>query len=246
MDIPRLAAFAAFSLALLPAAAQAEERGDWALQVTPYVWATGIGGDIRPFSGAPTLSIDRSFAEVLEDLDAAFFVSGFARYERFVLLGDVSYSESSRKGLVPPGLAAKGDLTQMSLTLAAGYRVVDNPDLTVDLLAGARHWQVEGSVKVPLLGVSASPELDFTDPIVAVRASLALAPQWSTTLYADFGGFGIGSEQTSQIAATLNYQATENIFLSAGYRLLNLDYRDGGTRIDMTMSGPLLGATWKF
>ena len=33
---------------------------------------------------------------------------------------------------------------------------------------------------------------------------------------------------------------------AAGYRQLNVDYRDGGTRLDVTMAGPILGATWRF
>lgn len=238
----------ALAVALLAGAApaMAQGTGDWVWQVTPYVWATGIGGDITPFTGAPTVSVDSSFSEVLKDLDAAFFLSGYARRERLVLLGDLSYSASSKEGLMPPGAPATGKLEQTSLTLAAGYRVIADDGVAVDLLAGARHWRIKGSVDVPLAGVSASPTFSFTDPIIAVRANVQLAPQWSTILYGDFGGFGVGSERTSQIVATVNYQMRDDFFLSAGYRALNVDYRDGGTRIDATMSGPIFGATWRF
>ncbi|NGM46050.1 outer membrane beta-barrel protein [Rhodobacter sp. SGA-6-6] len=227
-----------------PAAAQ--DTGDWVWQLTPYVWATGIDGDITPFTGAPTVSFDSSFSEVLKDLDAAFFLSGYARRDRFVLLGDLSYSASSKEGVVPPGAPATGKLEQTSLTLAAGYRVVAEDGLALDLLAGARHWRIKGSVDVPLAGLSASPTLSFTDPIIALRANVQIAPQWSAILYGDIGGFGVGSERTGQVVATVNYQLRDDVFLSAGYRALSLDYRDGGTRIDATMSGPIFGATWRF
>lgn len=238
----------AISLALsLPAgAALAQDSGDWVWQVTPYVWATGIDGEITPFTGAPTLSIDSSFSDVLEDLDGAFFLSGYARRDRLVLLGDFSYSASSRDGLVPPGAPASGELKQTSLTLAAGYRVVEEDGLALDLLGGLRHWRIKGSVDVPLAGVSVSPSSSFTDPIIALRANFRIAPQWSGILYADVGGFGVGSESTSQLVATVNYQARDNFFVSGGYRVLNVDYRDGGTTIDATMSGPIFGATWRF
>ncbi|TCM87095.1 hypothetical protein [Rhodovulum steppense] len=235
--------------ALLAAAcgpAAAQESPDWVWQVTPYAWAAGVGGDITPFGGAPTISFDSSFSEVLEDLDAAFFLSGYARRDRFVLLGDLSHSASSRSGLVPPGAPARGKLEQTSLTLAAGVRAVDEPGLSVDLLAGVRHWRIKGSVDVPLAGLSASPTRSFTDPVLALRANIALAPQWSAILYGDFGGFGVGSERTGQVVATLNRQLSDRVFLSAGYRALGVDYRDGGTRIDATMSGPLFGVTWRF
>ncbi|PKP75476.1 MAG: hypothetical protein CVT84_02905 [Alphaproteobacteria bacterium HGW-Alphaproteobacteria-6] len=244
---PASRAAVAAGLALMaggPAAAQ--DSGDWVWQVTPYVWATSVSGDITPFTGAPALSFDSSFSEVLEDLDAAFFLSGYARRDRFVLLGDLSYSKSSRDGLVPPGAPASGELEQISLTLAAGHRVIEEPRVAVDVLGGVRLWRIKGKVDVPLAGVSVSPSKSFTDPILAVRANLSLAPGWSAILYGDFGGLGIGSDQTSQVLATVNYQVSDRVFLSAGYRTLSVDFSEGGTRIDATMKGPLLGATWRF
>ena len=239
---------AMLALALLAGAApaMAQEAGEWVWQVTPYVWATGIGGDITPYADGPTVSFDSSFSEVVRDLDAAFFLSGYARRDRLVFLGDFSHSSSSRDGLLPGGLPAEGKLEQTSLTLAAGYRVVAGDGVAIDLLAGARHWRVKGSVTVPPAGLSVSPRATFTDPILAARANIRLAPRWSAILYGDIGGFGVGSERTSQIVATVNYQAGEDVFLSAGYRTLSVDYRDSGTRIDPRMSGPIFGATWRF
>lgn len=80
-----LAALAAATLAAAPAGAE-----EWNVQVTPYVWASGFGGDVTPFSGAPTLFFDKSFSEVMEDVDAAFFLAAYARKDRFVLLGDLT------------------------------------------------------------------------------------------------------------------------------------------------------------
>lgn len=228
-------------MASFPALAQ-----DWSGQVTPYVWAAGLGGSITPFTGAPTLSFDKSVSEVIRDSDGAFFLSGYARRGRLVVMGDFSWSSSSKTGTVPPGLPAEGKLTQRSLTLLAGWRAVENEQVTLDLLGGARAWSIKSSVTVAGGAMQASPGKDFVDPILAVRANIALAPQWSAVVYADFGGFGVGSEDTSQFLATVNYQVSDNLWLSAGYRHLNVDYRSGGTAVDVTMAGPLFGATWRF
>lgn len=235
------AAVLALSAGLAPAMAQ-----DWSGQITPYVWGAGLGGDVTPFAGAPTLSFDKSLSEVLEDTDGAFFLSGFARRDRLVLMGDFSWSSSSKAGVLPPGLPAEGKVSQRSLTLLAGWRVVSNDRMTLDALAGARAWRVKSRISVAGGALSASPGKDFVDPILALRANVTLAPQWSAILYADVGGFGVGSEQTSQILATLNYQVNDQLYVSGGYRQLNVDYRDGGTRLDVTMAGPILGATWRF
>lgn len=240
----RLSLACVVSLTLTPALAQ--DAGAWTMQITPYVWGSGIDGNATPFTGAPTISFERSFSEVLEDLDGAFFLSGFARRDRFVLLGDFSYASSSKQGRVPPGIPAEGELRQTSLTLAAGYRVADAPGMTIDVLAGARQWRIRSSVDVPLAGISRSPSETFADPVVAIRANFALAARWSALLHADAGGFGVGSDNTSQLFGTVNYAISDKAYVSGGYRRLNVDYSSGGTRADITLDGPLLGFTWRF
>lgn len=219
---------------------------EWRAQITPYVWASGLGGDIAPFAGAPTLSFDKSFSEVLEDLDTAFFLSGYARKDRFVVLGDLSYSASSKDGLIPPGLPAGGELTQRSLTLAAGWRAIDDGGLALDVLGGVRAWKIKAEVSVAGGLISRSGDKDFVDPIIALRANYRLAPRWSAIAYLDHGITGMGSDSTTQVVATVNYQMTDHAYVSAGYRRLDVDYRSGGTRVDATMAGPLLGLTWRF
>lgn len=236
-----LACAALITAGALPAAAE-----DWSAQITPYVWATGIGGDITPFSGAPTLSIDKSFSNLLEDLDGAFFLSGYARRDRLVFMGDFSWSSSSKAGHIPPGLPAKGKLSQRSMTLLGGGRVVQNDDFTLDLLAGARAWSVKSSIDIAGGLIHAAPSKEFVDPILAARANIAIAPRWSAIIYADVGGFGVGSESTSQMLATVNYEVNDKLWLSLGYRQLDVEYRGGGTEVDMRMGGPLIGATWRF
>lgn len=232
------------ALALL--AATPAVADEWRAQITPYVWASGLGGDIAPFTGAPTLSFDKSFSEVLEDLDTAFFLSGYARKDRLVVLGDLSYSASSKDGLIPPGLPAEGELTQRSLTLAAGWRAIDDGGLALDVLGGVRAWKIKAEVSVAGGLISRSGDKDFVDPIIALRANYQLAPRWSAIAYLDHGVTGMGSEKTTQVVATVNYQMTDHAFLSVGYRRLDVDYRSGGTRVDATMAGPLLGLTWRF
>jgi hypothetical protein len=232
-------------LALRAAPAPAADAGRWVGQVTPYAWGSGMDGTITPSSGAPTVRFERSFSEILEDLDASLFVSGYARRDRLVLLGDFSYSTSSKDGRVPPGVPAEGSLRQRSLTLAGGWRAVQGETVNLDLLAGLRSWRVRGEVDVPLAGVARSPSSSFTDPILAVRANVALAPRWSVIAYADVGVAG-ASERTWQTVATVNYLGSARWAFSAGLRQLRVDYGSGGTRLDVTLSGPLLGASWRF
>lgn len=220
--------------------------GVWVGQLTPYAWGSGLRGNVRPFAGAPSVSMDKSFSELLDDLDSAFFLSAYARRDRLVLLGDLSYSASSRAGLVPPGVPGEGSVRQRSLTLAAGWRVMDNGGIAVDVLGGFRTWSISGAVAVPLAGISRSPSERFTDPLLALRANLPLSLHWSLIAYADGGLFGVGAEDTHQWLITANYLHTDRWAFSFGMRELAVDYRDGGTRVDARLFGPLIGASWRF
>lgn len=226
---------------VLPLALHAQE---WSGQLTAYGWGAGVSGDFTPFTGAPTLSFDKSFSEVLDDLDGAFFATGLARRGDVVFFGDLTYSRSSREGILPPGIPAAGEVSIRALTLAAGRRFDGGQGSSIDLLVGARAWKVEGEVASPILSVS--PGTSFVDPLLALRTNTSLAGRWSLISYADFGGFGAGSDITWQAAITANYQASDRLYLSVGWRHLYLDYEKDGTAFEGAMTGPLVGVTWTF
>jgi hypothetical protein len=237
------AALTSCAVVMAPATAQAQ---DWSGQITLYGWGAGVTGDFTPFDGAQTLSFDKSLSDVLEDLDLAFFVTGLVRRGDLVLFGDFTYTSSSRSGIVPPGAPASGEVTIRSLTLAAGRRFEISGGSHVDVLGGLRAWSLDGQVAVPLAGVSLAREVTFVDPIIALRGSAPLSDRWSLLGYIDVGGFGAGSDLTWQAAVTANYQATDNLYLSIGWRHLYLDYNDGGPRFEGAMTGPVIGASWRF
>lgn len=224
-----------------PLMAKAEE---WSSQVTLYGWGAGVTGDFTPFTGAPTLSFDKSLSELIEDLDGAFFATGLARRGDLVIFGDFTYTSSSRAGLVPPGIPASGELTLRSLTLAAGQRFDTGPSTTLDVLGGLRAWSLDGKITSPVFRIA--PEASFVDPILGLRVNTAVSDRWSVLGYFDVGGFHVGSDFTWQAAVTANYRASDKLYLSVGWRHLYLDYSDGGTVFDGAMSGPVVGATWRF
>lgn len=241
---------AALACAASPLAAQDaasdEREPDNAAQVTIYGWMAGATGEFRPFAGAPTLAFDNGFGEVLEDLDAAFFANALIRRDRFVATADISYASLSRDGVVPPGVPASGKVSQLAITALGGARVTESEAVSIDLLAGARLWNLGGRVAVPLAGVAVAPDKTFVDPVIATRINAAVAPRLSALLQADIGGFGVGSDFTYQLTGTLNYRAAVGWFVSAGWRHLHLDYASGGTRFEGSQTGPILGVTHRF
>lgn len=233
--------------AVTPLAMADTAGGDdgWRFQATPYVWMSGLEGQVRPFRGAPLADVHKSFSELMDNLDAAAFVTGTARRGDFVLQADLTHAATSDAAALPLGLQANVKVKQSSATVTAGYAWMATEATGVDLMAGLRYWDINAAVNVPGVA-SARSSSSFVDPIAAVRWRQAISPRWSGVAYVDVGGFGVGSDSTWQVLALANYQARENLYLSVGYRHLSVDYRDRGRRLDVDLAGPMLGLTYLF
>lgn len=243
------------------AAAQAAEpiaqEEPWRFQVTPYVWLLGMDArmDDRPYF--QNAKISQSFSDIWDNLNTAAFLNGTARKGPYVLQADSSYASLSDTATLPlsSSLNAKvsAKVKQTSFTLTGGYNWAITPSDSVDLMAGFRWWHLKGSLDAKELAQKAHLKKSevrlnksFADPIVAVRWRHDFNDRWSSLLYADYGTFSGGSQSTYQGLAVLNYRVGDNIYISAGYRTLDVDYRDNGKRLDVRLSGPVLGATFRF
>ncbi|SMO83346.1 hypothetical protein [Paracoccus laeviglucosivorans] len=234
------------------------EGSDWVVQVSPYLWATGIEGRVSPFRRGPTIGVEKDFSDVMEELELGGFLNVWARRDKLVFSGDLMFvnTNDSKAGRlpalpgVPPGLPVSGDVDtkEFMLTLQGGYRFYDTPGLTLDGLAGARYWHVSNELTVKALGQSRTFKESFSwfDPLVGLRAFAPINDRWSVQGQADIGGFGVGSDMTWSVLATVNYVVTDSASISVGYRVLDVDYEDDGHVFDTRMQGPVIGATWRF
>lgn len=251
--LSRIALVAVGLAATSPASASSDEtEKKTVVQVTPYVWASGFGGTFRPSPAIPSIEVKKSFGELLEDVDAALFVSGLVRHDKLVIVGDFTHTSSSKEGLVPTGnpaipiVPAEGRLKQTSATLLAGARVVEQDNASLDLLAGGRAWWIKAGVDVPPLAASAEAKRSFVDPVVAARLNIKASPSLSVLLYGDIGGFTVASDITAQAVVTANFRVANKIWLSGGYRYLTVDFKRQNFRVDAALGGPIVGATITF
>lgn len=228
-------------------------RDGWTAQITAYGWMAGLGGTVRPARGGPTFEVSDSFGDILDKLDAAVFATAFARHERTILFASIDHVATSETVGVPPIAppidAISGDVALTSGALAGGYRVLSADRYALDAMVGARVWWVDAEAMARAGGtpVAARSEiLRFADPILGARGRVELGGRLNAIAQADFGGFGAGSAFTWQAFGTVNYRVTDSFYLSAGYRHLSVDYRDGGRIFDVDLSGPLIGATLRF
>jgi opacity protein-like surface antigen len=243
------------AIPLAVAGSSAAQAGEpWEVSTITYLWASGMKGDIATFPPLPPVHADISFGDILDNFKMGAMGILDARKGRFVMTGDFIYLDlsSGNKDVTIPDAQfskAKLDNTNIISTLVAGYRVADASPTKFDVLAGLRINGVDTEVKLERpdgSSVKADNKETWVDPIIGARVRQPLGKDVALAAYGDIGGFGVSSDFTWQVAATLQYQVSDRITLTGGYRALGVDYDDNGYVYDVTVSGPLLGLAYRF
>jgi hypothetical protein len=97
-----------------------------------------------------------------------------------------------------------------------------------------------------LPGFSKSKAVSWADPIIAARYHIDVSKKFGFTVYGDVGGFGLASQLTWQALGTVDYRPIDWLTIRAGYRHLFFDYQLPDLRLNLGLSGPILGATFRF
>jgi opacity protein-like surface antigen len=255
--------FAALAVAFAngePAIAQstAQQSGAWQYEVTPYLWVSGMKGDVRS-GNLPKTSVDMSFGDIVDVLDFGLMGALEARKGRWGLLFDAVYmkvSDSATASRAGPGgvtLTANADvkMKQSMLAGAVAYRAVEGRS-PMDVIGGVRYSKIDvnANINANLFGLTGfvvrSGDKDWVDPYIGVRVQHPLTERWIFVGYADVGGFGVGSDFTWQTALGVNYEFSKTMTAKLGYRYLSVDYDRGGFAYDMKTRGVYLGVGMRF
>ncbi len=245
-------ALGALALMASPAAAQAPAASPdaWAFTVSPYVWFSGLGGEVTAPHGGESFSAD--FGDIFGTMKFSFMGLAEARRGNFSLVTDLMYL-NLQQGVPVPGHGAYSGgsaRTQSAEISAIGlYTVLDGSAGRIELGGGIRGWWFDTELRLDpglLPGRTQSSSTSWVDPVIGVRGVLRLSDQLALTAYGDVGGFGVGSQFTWQAFATLDYRITDNITASAGFRWIHIDYDKGSSNISLDMAGPIIGASLRF
>jgi opacity protein-like surface antigen len=253
----------AFGLTPILARAQiatAAPGTDWTFDFTPYIWGAGMSGKVE--AGAlPTINVDMSFSDILDNLDAGLMGAFEARKGRWGFLFDAIYMKlkdsgtASRTGAGPIGATATAsaelEMKQYLYAAAVAYRAVEGR-APLDVIGGLRYSSIEASAQIDgsFFGqagtVARSAKKDWVDPYVGVRVLQPLASHWTLVGYVDIGGFGFGSDFTWQTLVGVNYEFSKMFAGKFGYRYISVDYDKDGFVYDMANSGLYLGVGIRF
>lgn len=269
---PSAAAAAVLATALaMPAAAQtppAATDNGWQFSLTPYVWLPHVSGSATldtPEFGPKGLSAKIGPDSYLKDLRLAAMLSGEARKDGFVLASDFIYlnlhGSSARVESVTLPVVGSVPVRDTGTTMngqsviwtgGAGYNVVRNDILSVDVLAGFRFMSTSSTVNwnLSLAGGlvnrsgSVSRTQSLADGIVAVKGSVKLSDTgFYIPFYADIGAG----------PASFTWQAGGGLAYAFGWGDVSLMYRylqfqtTNNTPIQrLGMGGPMIGVRFTF
>jgi hypothetical protein len=237
--------------AATPATAQTSAAEGWQFSITPYLWFAGVSGDVvLPRGGTRDFSAD--FSDIFDSLKFAAMATAEARRGRFGIVADFMYLDNEQGFNSPRSIAVRGGdvrLTTTEASLIGLYRVVQDDRYWIDVGGGMRAWWIDTTISANqglLAGRSAGSSPNWVDPIIATRAQVRLSESFSLTGYADIGGFDTGSQLTWQAIGSLDWAIRPNIVARAGWRYIYIDYKREDVELDLGMSGPFLGVTFRF
>ena len=238
-----------------------EPEPEWAVIVSPYVWAASLKGNAS-LAGFDT-DVDVPFSEIFDHLDLALMGNVEVTNGKWGVYFDGQHVQTSQDERV---FAHEIGIDIKTTTLAAGaffkayevelggQTVFGKPrTISFEPTVGVRWTELKADVSA--FGVSSTKNSDWADPFIGLRMNADLTDRWNLFAEADVGGFDVGSKVSVNAQAYLGYRMEmlgKPTILRAGYRLLYQDYENDDFtgankfRWDVSQHGPVVGFSMRF
>jgi hypothetical protein len=247
---------ASLSIPTIPAhtaeqAASSSQDG-WQFSLTPYLWLAGQSGNVRIGQVIPGQNVDAHFSNIWQDLDFGVMGTFEARKDRWAIIVDgfyVNVSTTSDPILGGRLGTARLQLDNGIVQAVGAYRILPGEKTPVDLIAGLRYTNLNAKLSFsssPVFpdGVKRTTSVDWVDGLVGVRAFYRFTDKWSVMGYADVGTGG--AKYSWQLIASVSWDASKTIGMTAGYRILAQDYNTSSFYYNIRTAGPFAGVHIRF
>jgi hypothetical protein len=256
-------------LSALPGATQAQTPEPWEFGLTLYGYFPSVDGTGRFPQNTPGTDVSIDMDKLLDSLEGLFMGSFEVRRGRWGVFTDLVYMDfgadrSGTRDLTiggnPLPIGASGDVRYdiegLAWTLAGTYRLVSDPGVTMDVLAGARlididqklEWTLSGNVgSIPTPGRGGRLEAGSAnwDGIIGLKGRLAFGPErrWFVPYYVDVGTGE--SDLTWQAMAGIGYAFRWGEVFAA-WRHLDYNLQSGTSFENLTFSGPGIAIAFRW
>ncbi|MCW1923004.1 hypothetical protein OKA05_10610 [Luteolibacter arcticus] len=227
-----------------------EVSSGWEFSLALYAPLMGLEGDIGVAGFAPN-HVDIPFDDILDNLDGGLSGAFEARKDRWSITADAIWLKISASANPIADSYLRVSQEQIMASLSVGYEIYGDESTTIDLLAGAalNSLDVDMDLFTPNLPVttrSGSGSQEWIDPFVGLRIRQQLGDRWSIYASGVYGGFDVSSDEYWQVLGGIGYRLTENTTIALAYRIIAVDYQQGGFVYDTETSGPNIGLIIRF
>jgi hypothetical protein len=240
-----------------PGGAQADR---WSFTIAPYVYMSGLKGDVGTLPPAPSGKVDASFGDIIENVNLGFMGAGELRKGRVGILTDVFWTRVSGDFTTPRGLLFSGGTLEsdsVMATVSGAFRIAQFEhgwrDLGgwLDLVGGVRGYYIGTELTLnpgssglfPQQNVSNST--GWVDGLGGLRGRVNIWKGLFANAITVAGGGG--SNVVVDLLGGVGYAFTEHISVYGGYRYVKVDYQNkSGFVWDVEYKGPVFGAAFTF
>lgn len=238
------------SVALSPPAAETAPEANpeaWRLELATYIWLSSITSTTE--AGGKEMTTTTKFKDILDTVDFAGFTHFEAQRGNWGLFTELDFVKISaasdvRLKMMPLiRVNTAGSLKETMFELGV-LRSFDGDRVGFDALAGARYVRLDADARFGPFDSGMTK--DWVDPIVGGRLRFKFSEKWGASIRGDVGGFGIGSELTTNAALTVGYQISERYSVGVGYRYLRIEDDAGRMELTSETYGPAIGIAIRF
>lgn len=233
------AACGLLALASAGAANAASDDYDWV--AIGYLWASDITTDVRD------RSISTSFNDILDKLDFGLQGHVEAQGDDFGGYVDFTYMSLSDKASLP-NADVRTSLDMTAIDLAMVWSPGAERMTGAELYGGLRYISNDVGLRVDpvppaLPDFSVGADASYNDLLVGARYIAPLSDRWRLMVNADISG--LDTEGTWSLGIFGVYRTGPHRFV-AGYRHLEVEVEERGTRMTTTFSGPAIAYGYAF
>ena len=240
-----------FALSLPSNDATAQDtNGKWNFLIEPYLIIPNMKGEVA-VRRLPAVDVDADAGDIFGQLKfgAMLYLEAINPKNTWAFSSDLIYMDLEQ-GIESGLLINSGSIStkQVAWELAALARLA--PWLDIGL--GGRMVDLETAMQLQTINGNEAASIDkfWVDPIAIVRSQGVIQERWLLNFRGDLGGFGMGSDFTWQLQANAGYNVSQLFQVSAGYRLISINYNNGSGSerfvYDILTYGPVVKLGFNF
>ena len=227
------------------------DEAEWL--VAPYAWISDVSYDQNVDDGSGG---EISGRDLIDKSDTAGMIRIEAAKGRWGAMVDylwLSLSDRARVNIPPSAVPNASVVAELDLSIVefGGFYRPSGDDSGIDVLFGIRTISTDSTLLlIPDVGANdrLDGDKDYTDGFVGARYLHRFNETWDASLRADVS-FG-DTEGSVNALASVGYRFGETFALQLGYRYTSFEFDDiftgAGATTDVDLSGPLIGAVFRF